>query len=155
MLLSLMTEQVFNRLSRDQQDAIKMLFAYLPSFLTRTDIIYEYLSTVAINEQRAYLFIAQRGADYLIEIDKQDETDMGNYAITLRSAEDRRLLSVDDYKGSAAAVEKLPLMNLDLQAPGFYKTQVLLEHTTNGVANGDALSLLFNMYILVTDTVDA
>lgn len=154
MLLVYFTEAEYQALPPDQQDALKYTFAHLGSMDPDSlDMVYEYLLRAATNTSGTYLFLAKQGSGYLVELHKEPDTDWSGYGIVARNAEDNAPLSSLSYTGGSSEMEVLQMDGLPLQALGFYKVRITLEHLEGGQANGDVVGLLLSMYLFVSDNI--
>jgi hypothetical protein len=145
----------------DTKGAISEMFLSLTD--TSPDIKFEWLTdvlrSIAYYNEHPPVFRVYQGENFSIRIELEEGRDFSNYVLTIRRADDHTLLSPDDTDGDSyanAPVQYAYINNLTLSLDEFFKVHVLVENTDGtGAANGDAVTLLTNAYLIVTDSIDA
>lgn len=130
---------------------------------TSPDIKFEWLidalRSIAYYDESPPLFRVNSGENFSIRIELEEGRDFTNYVLTIRKADDHTLLSPDNTDGDSYAnspVQHAYINNLSLALDEFFKVHVLVENKDgSGLASGDAVTLLTDAYLIVTDDIDA
>lgn len=136
-------------------------------FLTLTSnssaIKFEWLTNalreLAYYSSKPVLFRVNQGEDFSVAIELEEGRDFTGFALTIRKADDGTLLSPADTLGDSYSNEPVQyayINDLSLASDEFFKVHVLLEETdSNDLANGNAVTLLTEAWLLVGANIDA
>jgi hypothetical protein len=130
---------------------------------TSSDVKFEWLTSalrdIAYYNSTPAIFRVTRGEDFSIAIDLEEGRDFTGFNLTIRRADDNTLLSPADTQGdsySDASTQYAYINDLALNKGEFFKVHVLVEETdNNNLANGNAVTLLTESWLLVEESIDA
>jgi hypothetical protein len=160
-VLSMLTSEGVQNAPENIRGDVQLMFSMLGTDPPQEQLNWanDLLQKIAYYEEYPPVFRVNRGEDFSIRIDLEEGRDFTGFNITIRRADDHTLLSPADTEGdsySNAPAQHAYINDLDLPLGKFFKVHVLLEETdTNNLANGNAITLLTEAWLLVNDSIDA
>jgi len=145
----------------DVKGGIATIFSFIDENSSDTEKkwILNLLRDIAYYGKTPPIFTVNRGEDFSIRIDLEENRDFTGFNLTIRKADTHVLLSPNDTAGDSyanAATQYALINDLALTEDTFQKVHVLLENTDgSGLANGDAATLLTEAYLIVGESIDA
>jgi hypothetical protein len=160
-ILTMLTSENVQEAPSELRGDLQTMFSMLDdnSSQQKLDWAQGLLRNIAYYDETPPVFRVNSGENFSIRIELEEGRDFSNYVLTIRRADTNALLSPSDTAGGSyqsAPVQNAYINNLNLPVGEFFKTHVLVENTDgSGEANGDAVTLLTNAWLLVTDSIDA
>jgi hypothetical protein len=94
------------------------------------------------------------GESFIMNIEKQP-TEVSGKKIVAREVSTRVPVTRVNQDPVAEGIDRLPVIDLGLKAGGFYQVDVYLETDDNGVASGDAETMVAKTYFIVGYNIDS
>lgn len=154
-LIEELTEDAFLSFPESVQSAIKYLVFSLNSNSSASSIqsLFDSIMELLLFEDEIFMFRVNEGQSFDFEVEKTP----GQYSdvnIVLRENETGVALSPLDIQPVESGYDVLPVTDLSLSANAVYKINVLLEFTTDGLANGDAKTPVGEVFFVVGEDFD-
>lgn len=156
-LIANLTEQKFRRCDVEEQDKIIYLYSRL-KFLTANeiDLVYDFTLRRFLQEENTLVYEVPKGEDFEIYVIKRPMDSYSGFLLTVREHASGELISEDPSPANEDEIQIIKVIDFDLSEGRFFKLRVCLERIDeNGLASGNAVSLLGFIYVLVAQNIDS
>lgn len=159
-ILSIVSPE-FRALSNEYQGAYVQAFRFLSEDTSEYDLdtLRDFVAKPMIDQTNdPEIYIAHQGEDFCLKVHLNETDDFTGYNLVARIAETHEAISALTIAGDSyanAPVQQIPIIDLDKLEGRFYRVHITLEHVEAGAANGDAVSLLSEVLLIVREMVDS